>query len=202
MTLYTDYQANAAPVWLQRPTGRAWNEAHGLVKDVVVDAARVATKAGWPLATPADGLPFIGSERSLPRVPSDTDDTYRATLNDAFDLWEYGGTEAGVIAALVRRWPACAPNILTYWDNPSYFGSIDSQWAQWRLRVTMSTWGDPATWGSGVIWGDPSLTWGIAAPVGEVAELRDIIRTWNAGYAACVQCIVTTPDGDIEIQVQ
>ena len=199
MTLYTDWQADAAPVWLQRTNGRAWHEAHGLIKDVAVDACRVATKAGWPLATPADGLPFIGSERSLPRVPDDTDDTYRETLHSAWDLWEYGGTEQGIIAALVRRWPSCAPNILTYWDNPSYFGSDDAKWAQWRLAVTMSTWGAAQTWGSGPLWGEPNLTWGITAPVGEVEELLSIIATWNAGYAVCVAVVVTTPSGDITI---
>jgi len=202
VTLYTDWQADAAPVWLQRANGRAWNEAHGLLKDVFVDACRVATKAGWPLATPADGLPFIGSERSLPQVPTDTEDTYRDTLHGAWDLWPYGGTEQGIIAALERRWPACAPDILPCWDNPSYFGSDDATWSQWRLRVTMSTWGAPQLWGSGGIWGDPDLTGGSTAPAGEVAELRNIIRTWNAGYAVCAHCIVETPDGDIEIQVQ
>lgn len=201
--LYTQWQADAAPPWLQRPNGRAWNEAHGLVKDVVVDAARVATKANWPLATPADGLSYIGSERLYPRVPSDTDETYRETLHSAWDRAPYFGTEAGIIAALLRRWPACDPEIITYWDNPSEFGGDgDDKWAQWELVIEMSTWGAPATWGSGVIWGDPNLTWGITAPVGEVAELRDIIRTWNAGYAVCYRALVTTPDGVIAIQVQ
>lgn len=203
MTLYTEYEEQAAPQWATSgPNFRAWWQAHGLVKDVAIGAARVAAKASWPLETPFDGLPFIGSERSLPRVPSDTDDTYRATLHSAWDLWPFGGTEAGIVAALLRRWPSCAPSVLTYWDNPSYFGVDDTKWAQWQLALTMSTWGAPQNWGSGPSWGDPNLTWGISAPSGEVAELRDIIRTWNAGYAVCVHCVVTTPDGDIEIQVQ
>ena len=61
MTLYTDWQADAAPVWLQRPSGRAWNETGGLLKDVVVDAARVATQAAFPLSAPLTRSRFLGA---------------------------------------------------------------------------------------------------------------------------------------------
>lgn len=197
--IYHDYQVSAAPPWLVGPNAVAWWQAHGLLKDVFVDAARIATKASWPLATPADGLPFIGSERSLPRVPSDTDDSFRATLHQAYDLWDYGSTEQGILAAIERRFPGSSPSILTYWDNPSFFGIDDTRWARWALFMTLDDWGAAATWGSGVIWGDPALTWGITAPVGEVAWLRDIIRLWNEGSAICTVAKITTPDGDIEI---
>ena len=199
MTLYTEYQPSAAPVWLQRPNGRAWNEAHGLVKDVFVDACRVATKAGWPLATPADGLPFVGQERSLPRVPSDTDETYRSTLVSAWDLWDFGGTEQGVLAAVGRRFPASSPSILTYWDNPSFFGVDDARWARFALFLTINTWSAAQVWGGGITWGAPSLTWGISAPQGEVAELLDIVSTWQDAAAVCTKIVVTTPSGDITI---
>lgn len=199
MTLYTDWQADAAPVWLQRPSGRAWNETGGLLKDVVVDAARVATQAAFPLSAPADALSFLGRERSLPRVPADTDETHRETLRDAWELWPFGGTAPGVIAAVERRWPGAVPTILTYWQDPSYFGVDDSSWAQWALFLTLSTWGVAPVWGTAIKWGQPSLTWGISAPAGEVAELKDIIRTWGAGYAVCTKVVVTTPAGPIEI---
>lgn len=199
MTLYTDWQADAAPVWLQRTNGRAWNEAHGLMKDVVADAARYATKAGWPLVTPADGLPFIGSERSLPRVPTDTDDTYRQTLLDAWDLWEFGGTKVGIQAAITRRFPTSNPYTLPYWENPAAFGVDDALWSRWILYVTMDAWSVPAKWGSGVQWGDPYLQWGVRAPLGELAELKAIIRTWAPGDAVLVKIIVTTPDGVLEL---
>ena len=197
--IYHDWQSASAPVWLQRANGRAWNEAHGLIKDVIVDGARVATKASWPLATPADGLPFIGNERSLSRVPSDTDETYRQRLADAWELWAYGGTNQGVIAAVETRFPGSSPSILTYWDDPAYFGVDPERWARWALFLTLDTWGKPAKWGSGVRWGDPSLKWGVSAPQGEVDELKAIIRTWGAGYALCVKVVVTTPDGVLEV---
>lgn len=198
--LYADYQDRTAPPWATGRNFSSWWQAHGLLKDACADAARVATKASWPKATPEDALPFIGQDRSLPRVPSDTEATYRATLQDARNLWAYGGTEQGVLAAITRRFPGSSPTILEYWDNPSFFGIDDTRWARFALFLTLSTWGAPPNWGDpGVDWGDPNLVWGVSAPQGEVAELFETIRTWRPGHTVCTKVVVTTPDGDIEL---
>lgn len=200
MTLFHDWQVSAAPVWLQRANGIAWHQAHGVVKDIFVDAARAATKAGWPLATPADGLSFIARERSLARVPSDTDATHALRLCSAFDLWEYGGTSYGVETALNTRYPLAGAVVLTYWTNPTFFGVNNALWARYYITMSITTWGAPAVWGAaGLVWGAVGLTWGISAPLGEVAELRALLRTWAAGYAKCTGIRITTSVGDIEI---
>lgn len=199
MTLYTDYEERAAPPWATGPNFAAWWQAHGLVKDIVAGAARVAAKAGWPLETPVDGLSFIGSERLLPRVLSDTDDTYRQRLSDAWDLWEFGGTKVGIQNAILRRFPSSNAYVTPYWEAPVAFGVDDARWSRWLLYVTMGAWDVPAKWGSGVRWGDPYVQWGIRAPLGELAELKEIIRIWSPGDAVLVKIVVTTPSGVLEI---
>jgi len=198
--LYTEYEERSQPAWASSgPSFVAWWQALGLVKDVIVDAARYAAKAGWPLVAPVDALPFIGSERLMPRVPSDTDATYRTALHKAWDASEFFGSKVGIQNAIARRFPTSNPYAMPYWENPAAFGVDDTRWSRWILYVTMDAWSIPATWGSGVRWGDPILQWGVRAPIGEVAELKDTIRTWAPGDAVLVKIIVTTPDGVVEL---
>ena len=135
----------------------------------------------------------------MPRVPSDTDATYRAALAGAWDTSEFFGTKVGIQNAILRRFPTSNPYAMPYWENPAAFGVDDTRWSRWILYVTMDAWDVPAKWGSGVRWGDPYLQWGVRAPLGELAELKSIIRTWSPGDAVLVTIVVTTPGGVLEL---
>ena len=158
----------------------------------------IATKASWPLAVPPDGLRFIGNERSFPRVPSDTDDSYR----DA-------GRGLGCVAARRHRarnprgGDPSIPNKLAVdcylLGQPVLFGGVDdTRWARWALFLTLLTWGEAPLWGSGVVWGQNDLNWGISAPVGGSRAERHHPRLGRR-LRGLHQVIVTTPSGDIEI---
>lgn len=50
------------------------------------------------------------------------------------------------------------------------------------------TWGDPTLWGGA--WGTPGYTWGSTATPDQVADVRAIVRDWQAQGSRCVNVII------------
>lgn len=89
-----------SPAWLLTAEGAAYLRALGGLQDSLVERAKDAVKARFPGYAPRDGLAAIGAERGLPRGKPDTDATYSARLQNAWDIWEWAGTATGILRAL------------------------------------------------------------------------------------------------------
>lgn len=90
---YAEWFPSILPPWLPR-NGRAYARAVGARMDKVLQLYRDAVLSRFPKYAPADALPLIGKERSLPRGPAETEAAYRLRLDGAWDAW--GGDQTPV----------------------------------------------------------------------------------------------------------
>lgn len=97
---YEAFRKSWGPTMLKGPVGQAWQGAHGRFNDALVSLWKAGVTAGFPDECPADALPLLGAEIGIPRSPADTDDTYRAKLRRAWELWPFAGTPLGLLLAL------------------------------------------------------------------------------------------------------
>lgn len=81
--------------------GRAWAHALGSAQDRELVLLRTAALCRLPKLCPDDALDRLGQgEFLLERYPSETDDAYRARLEQAFPIYALGGTALAVISSL------------------------------------------------------------------------------------------------------
>lgn len=200
---YEAWQPGDVPSWLQGPRGLAWFAAHGRAKDLMVQAARVAVKTGFVHDCPADALPHHGAARLLPRYPGDTDDTYRARLAAAWDLWEWAGTRHGLLLMLeAMGFPhAAIYNVRDATPPGEVSWPPDGDTANWsRFWVFLDATVDnpfgwvKRTWGSGWRYGDGS-TWGSTATRDQINLLRATIRLFKPAHAVCAGIYVDFAGG-------
>lgn len=100
---FREFIFRISPPWLQRFFGeRLMGVTGGLMADSIMEGAAQGSRAPHLRSgiQPPDALPFIGSERSMPRYPADTDETYRDRLHAAWDTYEVGGNDGAIISQL------------------------------------------------------------------------------------------------------
>lgn len=130
LTGFRTFFAQLSPTSLQGEFGSKFVAGViGLFGDMIQQLANLGLKAPWLKTdtSPADALPLVGEGSNLPRYFTDTDDTYRARLNDRWNTWEFAGTEAqlekqAVLMGFpnakifeVSDWPTRPP--LNYWSQ-------------------------------------------------------------------------------------
>jgi hypothetical protein len=191
------YRRSLVPTTHQRPTGQAFQGALGDVEDSLIDRAKQAVKARFPLLAPSDALDAIGVERQLPRGPGEQDAAYAARLVDAWQSWLNAGTPFGMLRAF---WATGYTNVVLAqvrggkqytldangalaissggtW-TPTYAG--DPFWSKFTVIFPSPL---PASWVSG---GVPSST------SNEANFIRSLISTWKPGHATTDRIIIVT----------
>jgi hypothetical protein len=96
---YRAWRMSLVPTTHQRPTGQAFQGALGDVEDALIDRAKQAVKARFPLLAPPDALTALGVERQLPQGPGESTAAYAARLQGAWLLWPWAGTPYGLLRA-------------------------------------------------------------------------------------------------------
>lgn len=99
-TAYQAYQPSLGPTWLKGTYGALWLRAFGQVKDGLVDRLKAGIKARMPLLAPHDALEALGVERGIDRATGESDTSYAARVQQAWDAWEFAGTAKGILVAL------------------------------------------------------------------------------------------------------
>lgn len=178
---YNQFEVSSQPPWLQDPLALAWAEAHGLLKDILVDGARHAVLLRLPDSAAPDSLPLIADERQLEPMPGETQASWVARLLAAWTAWQYAGTVKGVVDN-IKLTGLTNVQLFDRWDWPD--GNA-AAWARFYVVigpphawVSDGTWGDPGTWGDGG-------TWGSNATPDEVARVVRQVRLWKAAHAHC-----------------
>jgi hypothetical protein len=85
---------------LAGPQGETWETALGSVQDGELALLRVAALSRLPARCPDDALDLCGQAFELPRYPGETNDGYRARLQNAFPAYTEGGSEQAIIDQL------------------------------------------------------------------------------------------------------
>lgn len=138
-TPVTDLLSSLTPPWLWGKWGKRWAYAIGSVLDPLVPQMGDALNCRLVLDAPADALPWIGWERNIDRGPDETDASYRARLQDAWETWKYAGTDWGVARVFVALG----------WSLPSLTAT-----GSWPV----------GGYSSGHVWIVKQLEWGLAPP--------------------------------------
>ena len=99
-TTYSDYQQALAPVWLQGPIGRAWQQTLGEIKDELLQRACEAVAARWASSAPLDALLRLASDHSLSFSVGIDSTTLRDLLVHAWTHWKQAGTAEVILQAL------------------------------------------------------------------------------------------------------
>lgn len=203
-TTYEQDAATTGPAWLRARVGAAWRGAVGALLDWYLDVAKQAVKARHVQTSPEDGLAEIGRERSIERYPADTLATYRARLLLAWDLWQQGGTAAGIIAALnaagfgsVAIYTAlgAAPPGEAVWPPDGN----TANWSRFWVHIdATAVGGNPFNWAA-VTWGSlnwgAGWTWGSTATAEQIALVRRVVRLWKAAHEVCAGLLIDLPGG-------
>lgn len=101
---YRDITRAMLPPWLLGTYGeKLMVNVLGLQADDVADEQLSAIQASWLLSSrsPDDALPLVGSERRMPRYPSEVTAAYRSRLHGAWDAYQFAGCEQTLIDQLV-----------------------------------------------------------------------------------------------------
>lgn len=191
MTDYSEYEIQRAPAWMRGPFGSGWLEAHGLIKDGLVEAARQATKARLVTIAPSDALPYAASDRQLEQMPGSAEDAWRARLAAAWELWAWAGTEKGVRDAIdaLDLFDPCA--IYDYYAWPS--GPEERGWSTFWVIVSGGPWTDDGNWDDEGDWDDGG-TWDTTASPQEVELVLRQVRQWKPAHAWCAGVLVILDD--------
>lgn len=102
---YRDYLRDKAPRWLKGEIadgkmGRVWWEEIGQLADDVTAREKEAVKVCLPSAAPADALPYLGSELTLERGPTESEADFRARLAAPWTAHRHAGSGYGILTQL------------------------------------------------------------------------------------------------------
>lgn len=142
-------------------------------------------------SSPNDALPLIGSERSMNRYSTETNDGYRARLGDAWNAWQKAGDESAIVDTLSSvgfpgarvETPLTASVGYPSDGIPSWPASSD-YWSQFRVFVPITVkdsidpvpiCGDIHRCGDGTVCGGSGELLGFT----KIAVLRQVIEDWK-----------------------
>lgn len=194
---YRAWRCSLVPTTHQRPTGQAFQGALGDVEDSLIDRAKQAVKARFPLQAPPDALTAIGVERQMPQGPGESAAAYAARLVDAWTSWQWAGTPYGMLRAFYatgytnvvlaqvrggKQYTLDASGALVISSGgtwtPTYVG--DPFWSRFDVIFPAPL---PVSWQTG---GVP------AATSNEANFIRSIVTAWKPGHATANRIIIVT----------
>ena len=195
MSPYEEYLVELAPPWLRGRWGEAWHRAVGAPLDRVADSAIAAVKTRFLRHAPDDALPYAGDDRQIERAPSESSDSYRARLLQAFATWRLAGTNKAIVEAL---------RVVGYahvriFENKEWnaSGDPDAWWLFWVQIIAPPSFGPPWKLGSGIKLGAKLL--GVAPTVSAdtLHFIRRVIRKWKAAHTICAAIILSDGNGKL-----
>ncbi len=178
-----------APGWLQTPKNAAWLRASGDLKDSLVERAKAAVKARFPLLAPRDALDSAGAERQLERGPSETNESFAARVVGAWNIWRWGGTAGGLLHALAD---SGYPDAILAIVGGKAYALVDGEVTTTTLPA--GSWACAATptfWSRFVVV-LPANPWGEdpASDDPRIELIRRLVRRWKSAFSTCTDIAV------------
>lgn len=193
-----------APPWESGPIGELWTQSIGFLHDVMAEFALQASKGGLMRSNTfhVSGLPLIGTERQMPRYPSESDAEYLLRLRDAWTAWGKSGNfnaivdQLAVIGLTAEIWeqgqkgpaPARGSSVIWNWDDDA------ANWSRFFVVITGHPWVSDGDWGDPGTWGDGG-TWGSTATPEEVQTAQAIATHWKDAEAVYPHIIIVLDSG-------
>lgn len=181
MAGYRKYAEDVAPPW----GAELWERLHsviGLFFDQFAEGAERALAARYIAGAPADALDYVARERGLERGLTETTASFRQRLREAFEAYQYAGTEKAIKDQLA---PLGYTAVTVYEAEDWYPGS--SEW--WRFWVVID---EPHEFPlPSVVW--DSFTWDSFTWDGDddaVEAICRVIEKWKPAHAKLEAAIV------------
>ena len=182
MATYEEHQPGRHPTYLRGRWGLAWGRILGAAKDLVLEGAKDAVRAGFIKSAPVDALPYHLADAALEALPGETSDSQRTRVEAAFESARNAGLYPGLDLAaaqlgfegyVFRTARSYLPGL-----PPDHRADLPSTW--WLFVPSFghpwlrTEWG-ASTWGSG--------TWGSSASVTDVARVKRLLRAQSPARA-------------------
>jgi hypothetical protein len=198
--------------------------AIGMIADGMVEAATQALQARMPGEGTPTALPYLARDRRIRRGWAETDAAFAVRLTGYRRDWRVAGNPfalmrqvQGYLSPLPARmavvnthgtWYTLEADGVTWsvdraqgnWDWDSTTGGDPAMWARFWL-IIYSPAGVPfdrdGTWDDGEVWGDATdSTWGSNATPTQVADIRQIVKTWKSAHEICANIVIVFDDND------
>jgi hypothetical protein len=189
-----------APGWLQDSYSQTWLRGVGDLKDAAEPATgghhdgslgrlKAALKQRYP-STSSD-LDAIGWERKIERNLAETEEQYAARLQDAWNLWQWGGTAYGLLCAL--RDVGFPPALVEIVGRLQF--SLDGDGALVRTDLPAGSWCCDSTpqWpAAGSFWSAFIVLFPAAwsPSAAEIEQLQRLVRDWKSRNSTCTDIAI------------
>lgn len=212
---YREHQPLVRPAFHGGPTGEAWAQSLGILKDSVELLARQARRQRWLSLCAEDALAKHGQFRGWSRVSGETVAQYRTRLRAWWQLALWQGTAKGIIDAFALLGMT---NVETREAISALHPSVGGvPWGRYTGRGRQRQFAVvvrqphpfgvdfPFRWGDGTLWG--ASTFGVTGDASLFKAVREIVRRMRPAHAYCPDIILvlagnitdgtgTTADGD------
>ena len=222
-TRFRDAILRIAPPWLRKPNGARFLFNLGLHVDAVAEQARLGVRARMPGFTSIAGaLPARGSDVSISRGWMESEDSYVARLQRAWDDWGLAGSPVAVAQQLlgylsptiplirivtngfqadgtwITDWITLAGSSVSYHraspSNWNWDGSTDRPARFWVIAYCIPSVWQSIVWGPGRAWGTAGQSWGSTADVAQIGDMKRIISQWKAAGSAGAWMLLSGDD--------
>jgi len=175
-----------------------WATALGSVQDEELALLRVAALSRFPATCPDDGLDLLGQAFALPRLPGQSNDSYRQTLANAFPTYELGGSISGVVDAL-KAYGFVDADVLPIFESPAPIAPETSASSYSAFYVKLgpnmgSTGVAPLTLGSWIL-GSTTSSLGSTMSQLQLKGLKKLVLRWKAAHGYPLKIILDFGDG-------
>lgn len=184
------------PTWLRGTWGARWFRVLGRLADIIGEGARQAVKARFPKHAPVDALDAIGWERLIDRGPNESDERYRQRVAGPWDVWPYGGTATGIIAAL-RGFGLGSPRVYNHRTSTTpakpynwKFDDNDTNWSRFWVVLDPGAhpW-EPLVASEDLLASDELLA-GITMTASEYRTLRRLVHRWRDAHGLAADLLI------------
>ena len=195
---YRDWLQKGSTTWLAgEVSSRFVQGVWGLIGDMIADAMIEGlwlSKLAMGEAKAEDTLRLTGAERRMWRYPGEPLDTYRLRLMNAWDTYEFAGTDQSIEQQFANMGLTAEVFENPDWDWDGDAGN-EKWWRFWVVIhpphpwITGYRYGETPV-GDGMRYGDPYFTYGTTMSVYDVQAVRDLVRQWKPAHMQCVYIII------------
>lgn len=120
--------------WLISGIGGAFQYAVGLHYDAMLEAGYEGTRRKFAMHAGDEELAYIGRDRGIPRLPTETAESYRIRLRQWLKIKKMAGTDLGIMAEMRAYWApetpilrvVCGNKDRAYWSTLAADGTFSS----------------------------------------------------------------------------
>jgi hypothetical protein len=163
--------------------GRRLQGTFSLGLDAFMEAVTQAIRAPWTADNPPpDAVALVAKEVLIPRYATDTNETYKDRVQNAWVDWERGGTDQAVITQL---------ELAGFPGAQIFRWTINGSWSEFVVFYpdgTHTVTSDGSEIGSFTV-GDGTIIGPEGITVVGLTTIKDIIKQWKPGQWKCLQVL-------------